>query len=75
MARMPLTVAGWRARGFSPVAGGEGHRKGWEWGAMHGTTDVNYSNGNSESFNEGVRGYAERNRPSWRRWVAGRESR
>lgn len=58
MARMPQTVAAWQARGYEPVAGGEGHRKGWEWGEMHDTKDTRYANGNSASFNAGVRAYA-----------------
>lgn len=41
------------------VYGGEGHDAGYEWAQEHDITDVDYSNGNSESFNEGVRQYAE----------------
>jgi hypothetical protein len=40
---------------------GSGHGAGYEWAAANGITDPNYSNGNSESFNEGVREYAEEN--------------
>ncbi len=39
--------------------GGEGHDAGYEWAQEHDITDVGYDNGNSESFNEGVRQYAE----------------
>ncbi len=39
--------------------GGEGHDAGYEWAQEHDITDVSYDNGNSESFNEGVRQYAE----------------
>jgi hypothetical protein len=39
--------------------GGEGHDAGYEWAQEHDITDTSYSNGNSESFNEGVRQYAE----------------
>lgn len=39
--------------------GGEGHNAGYEWAQQHDIRDVDYSNGNSESFNEGVRQYAE----------------
>lgn len=37
---------------------GEGHRKGYEWAQAHNITDPNYGNGNSNSFNEGVRMFA-----------------
>ena len=43
------------------ACGGEGHDAGYEWAQEHEITDTNYSNGNSESFNEGVRQYAEEN--------------
>lgn len=39
--------------------GGEGHDAGYEWAQEHNITDTGYDNGNSESFNEGVRQYAE----------------
>lgn len=38
---------------------GEGHDAGYEWAQEHDIQDANYDNGNSESFNEGVRQYAE----------------
>ncbi len=38
---------------------GEGHDAGYRWAEQHDITDTGYSNGNSESFNEGVREYAE----------------
>lgn len=38
---------------------GEGHDAGYSWAEQHDITDTDYSNGNSESFNEGVREYAE----------------
>ncbi len=41
------------------VYGGEGHDAGYEWAQEHDITDVGYDDGNSESFNEGVRQYAE----------------
>ena len=41
--------------------GGEGHDAGYEWAQEHDITDVDYNNGNSDSFNEGVRQYAEEN--------------
>jgi hypothetical protein len=41
------------------VHAGEGHDAGYEWAQQHDITDTGYSNGNSESFNEGVRRYAE----------------
>ena len=44
----------------APMAyAGEGHDAGYEWAEQHDITDTGYSNGNSESFNEGVREYAE----------------
>ena len=38
---------------------GEGHDAGYEWAEENDITDVDYDEGNSESFNEGVREYAE----------------
>jgi len=40
---------------------GSGYGAGYEWAQANGITDPDYSNGNSESFNEGVREYAEEN--------------
>ena len=45
---------------LAPLAyAGEGHDAGYEWAQQHDITDTSYSEGNSESFNEGVRQYAE----------------
>ena len=41
-----------------PAFAGEGHDAGYRWAAKHGITDTSYNNGNSNSFNEGVRQYA-----------------
>ena len=38
---------------------GEGHDAGYEWAEENDITDTDYDEGNSESFNEGVREYAE----------------
>ena len=38
---------------------GEGHDAGYRWAEQYDIQDTGYSNGNSESFNEGVRQYAE----------------
>ncbi len=38
---------------------GSGHDAGYQWAAEHGIDDPDYDDGNSESFNEGVREYAE----------------
>ena len=38
---------------------GEGHRKGYAWAQAHNIVDPNYGNGNSNSFNEGCRMYAQ----------------
>lgn len=38
-----------------------GHEAGWEWAAEKEICDPEYDNGNSESFNEGVRAWAEEN--------------
>jgi hypothetical protein len=38
-----------------------GHSAGYEWGSDNDICDTEYDNGNSESFNEGVREYAEDN--------------
>ena len=43
------------------VHAGEGHDAGYEWAEQHDIDDPDYSNGNSESFNEGVRQYVEDN--------------
>ena len=46
--------------GFVTVTfAGEWHDAGYRWAEQHDITDTGYSNGNSESFNEGVREYAE----------------
>jgi len=41
------------------IYAGEGHDAGYEWAETHDITDVDYDQGNSESFNEAVRQYAE----------------
>lgn len=38
-----------------------GHEAGYEWGEENDICDTDYDNGNSESFNEGVRAWAEDN--------------
>ena len=38
---------------------GDGHDAGYEWAQEHDIRDTGYDNGNSDSFNEGVREYAE----------------
>lgn len=43
----------------APLFAGEGHDAGYEWAQEHDITDTDYSDGNSDSFNEGVREYAE----------------
>lgn len=40
---------------------GSGHQAGYDWGEAHDICDTDYNNGNSESFNEGVRQWAEDN--------------
>lgn len=40
---------------------GSGHSAGYDWGEQNDICDTEYDNGNSESFNEGVREYAEEN--------------
>ena len=53
----------WLGLGNSPVAyAGEGYDAGYEWAEQHDIDDPDYSNGNSESFNEGVRQYVEDNK-------------
>ena len=57
---MPTSAAGWAARGYPcRKPGCEGHIRGWEFAEQYNITDEEYANGNSESFNEGVRAYAE----------------
>jgi len=41
------------------VYAGEGHDAGYEWAKKHDIRDTAYDKGDSESFNEGVRKYAE----------------
>lgn len=38
-----------------------GHQAGYDWGESYQICDTSYSNGKSESFNEGVRQWAEDN--------------
>jgi hypothetical protein len=38
---------------------GEGHDAGYEWAEQNNIDDPDYDEGNSESFNEGVREYVE----------------
>lgn len=38
-----------------------GHQAGYEWGEENDICDTDYDNGNSESFNQGVRAWAEEN--------------
>lgn len=38
-----------------------GHEAGYEWAEKYTICDTEYDNGNSESFNEGVRAWAEDN--------------
>ena len=45
--------------GIQTAQAGEGHDAGYEWAQEHDIRDVDYDDGNSESFNEGVREYAE----------------
>lgn len=40
---------------------GSGHSAGYDWGEQNDICDTDYDNGNSDSFNEGVREYAEEN--------------
>lgn len=60
--RMPQSMRGWSARGFQCTQDCSGHEKGWNWGAAFEIKDRNYANGNSASFNAGVRAYAETQR-------------
>jgi hypothetical protein len=39
----------------------DGHEAGYDWGDEHTICDLDYDNGNSEAFNEGVRTYAYEN--------------
>ncbi len=59
--RLASFLIGLLSLSIEPVYAGKGHDAGYEWAAKHGITDTGYSNGNSESFNEGVRQYAEEN--------------
>lgn len=54
----PSGEAGWAALEMPCTVDCSGHSKGFQWGARFGITDLNYANGNSNSFNEGVRAYA-----------------
>lgn len=46
---------------YSCTSDCSGHEAGYQWGEDNDICDVDYDNGNSESFNEGVRAYAEEN--------------
>ena len=39
----------------------DGHEAGYDWGEEHDICDMDYDNGNSEAFNEGVKTYAYEN--------------
>lgn len=57
---MPTSAAEWAARGYPcRKPGCTGHTRGWQFAEEYNITDEEYNNGNSESFNEGVRAYAE----------------
>ncbi len=62
---MKLFILGLFTVGFilssSLAYAGVGHDAGWKWAEKHGITDTSYNRGNSASFNEGVRQYAEAN--------------
>lgn len=58
----PQDETGWGELGMPCTVDCSGHSKGWQWAAQFDIHDVNYSAGNSNSFNEGVRAYAA----SWR---------
>ncbi len=49
----------WQFSVIPAVYAGEGHDAGYRWAELHDIRDTGYNNGNSESFNEGVREYAE----------------
>lgn len=56
--REPAGEAGWAGLNMPCTVDCSGHSKGFQWAARFNITDVSYSNGNSNSFNEGVRAYA-----------------
>ena len=45
--------------GTAVVFGESDYEAGYKWGKKYNITDVTYNDGNTESFNEGVRKYAE----------------
>ena len=49
------------SHGYSCTSDCSGHDAGYEWGEENEICDADYDAGNSESFNEGVRSYAEEN--------------
>lgn len=54
----PGGEADWSALGLPCTKDCSGHSRGFAWGARFGIHDAEYSAGNSNSFNEGVRAYA-----------------
>lgn len=55
----PITTPTYK--GYSCSLDCSGHEAGYAWGEEYEICDTDYSNGNSESFNEGVRSWAEEN--------------
>lgn len=55
----PGGEADWSALGMPCTKDCSGHGKGFAWAARFGIHDAEYSAGNSNSFNEGVRAYAQ----------------
>lgn len=48
-------------KGYACSSDCSGHEAGYAWGEEYEICDTDYSNGNSESFNEGVKSWAEEN--------------
>lgn len=59
LSKMKISVVTYGILATSLVYAGDGHDAGYRWAEQHDIRDIDYSNGNSESFNEGVREYAE----------------
>lgn len=66
----PSGGEGWASLGMPCTDDCSGHGKGFAWGQRFNIMDVNYANGNSNSFNEGVRAYA--NAVRYAQWTQAR---
>lgn len=56
---MPQSATEWAERGHACTQDCTGHERGYEWAEMNGISDPDECGGNSDSFIEGCRCFAE----------------